>query len=437
MPQILVNVLGIVAILAIAVLLSKRRRKIRLRVVAPAFALQAVVAFIVLWTPLGRAGIQGMANGVAALLSYATAGTEFLFGASAANPLAGSFALGALPVIIFFASLVSILYYLGIMQLVVRWVGGAIGWITGISEVESLGAAANIFVGQSESPLVVRPYLAALPPSGIFTLMTVGMAGVAGTILAAYAGLLGAKYLPYLLAAAFMSAPGGVLMAKIIMPDDEGEPEPAGDPVVLPHGRVSAEGPAAITEGGKPHEVAVAEGEEQRPANLIEAAAQGAQTGVRLAVAVGAMVLAFVALVALANGLLGWAGGLLGYPTLSFQGILGTLFAPVMYLLGIPWHEAQNAGGLFGTKIVLNEFVAFIDLGKMGPDALSDRSRAIVTFALCGFANFSSIAIQLAVTGGLAPNQRPVIARLGLRALAAGSLSNLMSAALAGLFLSL
>ena len=437
MPLVVVNLFGIVAILAIAVALSKRRRNIRLRVVAPAFALQAVIAFIVLYTPWGRAAIQGMANGVAALLSYATAGTEFLFGASAANPLAGSFALGALPVIIFFASLVSILYYLGIMQLVVRWVGGALGWITGISEVESLGAAANIFVGQSESPLVVRPYLAALPPSGIFTLMTVGMAGVAGTILAAYAGLLGPKYLPYLLAAAFMSAPGGVLMAKIIMPDDEGEPEPAPDPIVLPHGRVSAEGPAAITEGGKPHEVAVAEGEEQRAANIIEAAAQGAQTGVRLAVAVGAMVLAFVALVALANGLLGWAGGLFGYPALSFQGVLGTLFAPVMYLLGIPWQEAQHAGGLFGTKIVLNEFVAFIDLGKMGPEVLSDRSRAIVTFALCGFANFSSIAIQLAVTGGLAPNQRPVIARLGLRALAAGSLSNLMSAALAGLFLSL
>jgi len=297
MSQVLINLVGIVAILAIAVALSKRRRRIRLRVVGPAFALQAVIAFIVLWTPWGRAGIQGMANGVAALLSYATAGTEFLFGASAANPLAGSFALGALPVIIFFASLVSILYYLGIMQLVVRWVGGAIGWITGISQVESLGAAANIFVGQSESPLVVRPYLAALPPSGIFTLMTVGMAGVAGTILAAYAGLLGEKYLPYLLAAAFMSAPGGVLMAKIVMPDDDDEPEPVDQHIALPHGRVSAEGPAAITEGGKPHEVAVAEGEEQRAANIIEAAAQGAQTGVRLAVAVGAMVLAFVALV--------------------------------------------------------------------------------------------------------------------------------------------
>jgi CNT family concentrative nucleoside transporter len=437
MPQLLVNLVGIAAILAIAFALSARRRKIRLRVVAPAFGLQVAIAFVVLWTPWGKAVIKGMADGVAALLSYAGAGTEFLFGASASNPLANSFALGALPVIIFFASLVSILYHLGIMQRVVRWIGGAIGWITGISRVESLGAAANIFVGQSESPLVVRPYLAALPPSGIFTLMTVGMAGVAGTILAAYAGLLGAKYLPFLLAAAFMSAPGGIVMAKIIMPDDADEPEPAAEHIELPQARVSAEGPAAITEGGKPHEVQVAEGEEQRAANLIEAAAQGAQTGVRLAVAVGAMVLAFVALVALANGLLGWAGGLFGYPQLSFQGILGTLFSPVMYLLGIPWREAQVAGGLFGTKIVLNEFVAFIDLGHIQAGVLSERSRAIVTFALCGFANFSSIAIQMAVTGGLAPNQRPVIARLGLRALAAGSLANLMSAALAGLFLSI
>ena len=434
-PKI-VNLAGILSILAIAWLLSTNRKAIRLRSVGPAFALQAVIAFLVLYTSWGRAAIQGASHGVSALLGYANAGTEFLFGASDANPLANSFALGALPVIIFFAALVSILYYLGIMQLIIRWVGGALGWVTGISRVESLGAAANIFVGQSESPLVVRPYLAALAPSQIFTLMAVGMAGVAGTILAAYAGLLGEGYLPYLLAAAVMSAPGGILMAKIIMPD-EGRIADAETSIALPEGRVSGEGPAAIVEGGKPHEVEVAEAtpEHEKAANLIEAAAQGAQTGVKLAVAVGAMVLAFVALVALANGILGGIGGWFGYPQLSFQGILGTVFAPFMYLLGIPWAEAQVAGGLFGTKIVLNEFVAFIDLGALGPEALSDRSRAIVTFALCGFANFSSIAIQMAVTGGLAPNQRPVIARLGLRALAAGSLANLMSAALAGLFI--
>ena len=430
----LVNLIGIVAILAIAFLLSTDRKRIRLRVVGPAFLLQAVIAFLVLYTPWGRAGIQAAANGVAALLGYATTGTEFLFGASDTNPLANTFALGALPVIIFFASLVSILYYLGIMQRVVRWVGGAIAWVTGISRVESLGAAANIFVGQSESPLVVRPYLAALAPSQLFTLMTVGMAGVAGTILAAYAGLLGPEYLPFLLAAAFMSAPGGILMAKMIMPDPAVVPVPD-EPIALPKGRVSAEGPAAITEGETPHEVAAAMDGDHKAANIIEAAAQGAQTGVKLAVAVGAMVLAFVALVALANGILGGIGGWFGYPELSFQGLLGWVFSPVMFLLGIPWGEAQVAGGLFGTKVVLNEFVAFIDLGQMGPDQLGARARAIVTFALCGFANFSSIAIQMAVTGGLAPNQRPVIARLGLRALAAGSLANLMSAALAGLFL--
>ncbi|WP_341712520.1 nucleoside transporter C-terminal domain-containing protein [Erythrobacter sp.] len=437
MPPILINLVGILAILLIAFVLSVGKRRIKLRVVGAAFALQAFMAFLVLGTSGGRAVIQGMADGVAALLSYAGKGTQFLFGPDESNPLAHTFALGALPVIIFFAALVSILYHLGIMQRVVRWVGGAIGFVTGISRVESLGAAANIFVGQSESPLVVRPYLAALEPSRLFTLMSVGMAGVAGTILAAYAGLLGKDYLPFLLAAAFMSAPGGILMAKIIMPDEDAPvADPEGD-IALPQSRISGEGPAAITEGDKPHEVEVAETFEEghKPANIIEAAAQGAQTGVKLAVAVGAMVLAFVALVALANGILGGIGGWFGIADLSFQKLLGFVFAPVMFLLGVPWAEAGVAGGLFGTKIVLNEFVAFIDLGAMEPGSLSNRTRAIVTFALCGFANFSSIAIQMAVTGGLAPNQRPVIARLGIRALAAGSLANLMSAALAGLFL--
>ena len=417
------GVLGIIAILALAWLVSANRTAIRFRVVAAAFALQAVIAWLVIYTSWGRAGIQGMSDGVANLLGYATKGTEFLFGPSETNPLAHTFAIAALPVIIFFASLIAILYHLGIMQRVVRWVGGAIGWVTGISRVESLGAAANIFVGQSESPLTIRPYIAALTPAQLFTVMTVGMAGVAGTILAAYASLLGPQYLPYLLAAAFMSAPGGILMAKMIMPDDP----PAPDELPL--------------EGGKAEEdqVDVAETfeEGERPANIIMAAAQGAQTGVKLAVAVGAMVLAFVALVALANGLLGGIGGWFGYPELSFQQLVGYVFKPIMYLIGIPWTEAGTAGGLFGTKVVLNEFVAFIDLGNAQGVAasLSDRTRAIITFALCGFANFSSIAIQMAVTGGLAPNQRPVIARLGLRALLAGSLANLMSAALAGLML--
>ena len=423
MNERLLGIAGIMVILAIAVALSSNRRAIRLRVVGAAFALQATIAFLVLYTPWGRAAIEGLSAGVANLLGYANKGTEFLFGPSASNPLAHTFAIAALPVIIFFASLVAILYYLGIMQRVVRWVGGAIGWVTGIGRVEALGSAANIFVGQSESPLVVRPYLANLNPAQIFCLMTVGMAGVAGTILAAYASLLGPQYLPYLLAAAFMSAPGGILMAKIIMPDDL----PSGDELPLTGG------------SGPDDQIDVAETFEagERPANIIMAAGQGAQTGVKLAVAVGAMVLAFVALVALANGILGGIGGWFGIEGLSFQMLIGYVFKPIMFLIGVPWNEAGTAGGLFGTKLVLNEFVAFIDLGNPqgAAAALSDRSRAIVTFALCGFANFSSIAIQLAVTGNLAPNQRPTIARLGIRALIAGSLANLMSAALAGLLI--
>ncbi|WP_375404589.1 NupC/NupG family nucleoside CNT transporter [uncultured Sphingomonas sp.] len=420
MNRLAIGLLGIAVILGIAVLLSTDRRAIRLRVVGAAFALQVAVAVIVLYTPWGVRALGGASAGVSALLGYAKAGTDFLFGPLASPAIGGnSFAIAALPVIIFFASLVSILYYLGVMQLVVRWIGGAIERVIGVSKVESLCAAANIFVGQSESPLVIRPYLAGLTPPQLFTVMTSGMAGVAGTILAAYASM-GIR-IEYLLAASFMAAPGGILMAKIMMPDAPSSPLPARDGLGVGTERSEALATDAAYD-------------EEKPANIIMAAAQGAQTGVKLAVAVGAMVLAFVALVALANGLLGAVGGLFGYPALSFQGLLGYVFAPIMFLLNVPWNEAGIAGGLFGQKIVLNEFVAYISLGAQGGQ-LSSRTVAVITFALCGFANFSSIAIQMAVTGGLAPNQRPVIARLGLRALAAGSLANLMSAALAGLLI--
>ncbi len=410
-----------VVILAVAILLSSNRRFIRFRVVGAAFALQASLAALVLYVPWGKTVLEFMSNGVSNLLGYAGEGTKFIFGPLASPEIGGnSFAIAALPVIIFFASLISILYYLGIMQYVIRWIGGGLQKITGISKVESLCAAANIFVGQSESPLVIRPYLAGLNQQQLFCVMTVGMAGVAGTILAAYASM-GIR-IDYLLAAAFMSAPGGILMAKLMMPDIPPMPVNEGDPALAnPH---PDDEPVMVHDDG-----------EEKPANIIMAATQGAQTGVKLAVAVGAMVLAFVALVALANGILGGIGGWFGQPDLSFQQIVGYVFAPLMYLLGVPWDEAIQAGGLFGTKIVLNEFVAFIDLGAL--KTLSAPTVAIVTFALCGFANILSVAIQIAITGGLAPNQRPMIAKLGLKALAAGSLSNLMSAALAGLFLSL
>ncbi|MET4897349.1 NupC/NupG family nucleoside CNT transporter [Sphingomonadaceae bacterium jetA1] len=444
MKHFAIGIAGICVILAIAVALSTDRRAIRLRVVGAAFALQAGIAVLILYVPLGKRVLQTLSGGVARLLGYANEGTKFLFGPLASDPLGHNFAIQALPVIIFFAALVSILYYLGIMQLVVRWLGGAIEKVIGVSKVESLCAAANVFVGQSESPLVIRPYLAGLSPAQLFTVMTSGMAGVAGTILAAYASM--GISIEYLLAASFMAAPGGILMAKIIMPDRR-EP-PAGE---LPLEDMPAEerdirlaasrrigpglGLAALpSEGAAGEPLPEASHDEEKPANIIMAAAQGAQTGVKLAVAVGAMVLAFVALVALANGLLGGLGDMVGISGLSFQALLGYVFQPIMLLLNVPWNEAGIAGGLFGEKIVLNEFVAYIDLGKQAAQ-LSPRTVAIITFALCGFANFSSIAIQMAVTGSLAPNQRPTIARLGIRALIAGSLANLMSAALAGLLI--
>ena len=420
MERLFIGLAGIAVILGIAVLLSSDRRAIRLRIVGAAFALQAGIAVLVLYSSFGKVVLGEMSGGVANLLGYSQKGTEFLFGKMATPEIGGqSFAIAALPVIIFFASLVSILYYLGIMQFVVRWVGGGIEKVIGVSKVESLCAAANIFVGQSESPLVIRPYLAGLTPAQLFTVMTSGMAGVAGTILAAYASM-GIR-IDYLLAASFMAAPGGILMAKIIMPDR----------VMPPEGELALGDQPGESGAGEP--MPQATHDEETPANLIMAAAQGAQTGVRLAVAVGAMVLAFVALVALANGLLGGLGNIIGLPGLSFQGLLGYVFAPIMFLLNVPWSEAGIAGGLFGQKIVLNEFVAYISLGTQ--QGLSARTIAVITFSLCGFANFSSIAIQMAVTGSLAPNQRPMIAKLGLRALAAGSLANLMSAALAGLLI--
>jgi Nucleoside permease len=433
------SLIGIVLIMAAAFLLSSDRKAIRPRVVGAAFALQAGLAALVLYVPFGNRLLRGAASGVESLLGYAHAGVEFLFGPLASPEIGGtSFAIAALPVIIFFASLISILYYLRIMPLVIRWIGGALEKVTGISKVESLCAASNIFVGQSESPLVIRPYLANLNPSQLFCVMTVGLAGVAGTILAAYASM-GIR-IDFLVAAAFMSAPGGIFMAKMIMPDPRG---PHADETAIREGAIPPAGMTAaalnrenVTNQPGLHidEPEAADHEDEQAANIIMAASQGAQTGVKLAVAVGAMVLAFVALIALANGIVGWLGSLFGFGDVTFQSLIGYLFAPIFYLLAVPdWAEALQAGGLFGTKIVLNEFVSFIDLGNAS--GLSPRTVAVVTFALCGFANFSSIAIQMAVTGGLAPNQRPVIAKLGIRALAAGSLSNLMSAALAGLFL--
>ena len=400
----LIGLVGIAAILAIAVAASTNRRAIKLRVVGAAFALQATLAVFVLYWSKGRDVIDWLSDGVLAVINFSKAGIDMVFGPLANADVVGfSFAINVLPIIIFFSALMSVLYHLRIMEWVVKGVGGALHRIIGTGGVESMNAAANIFVGQTEAPLVVRPYLKGLTEPQMFAVMTSGLASVAGTVLAAYM-LMGAE-LKYLLAASFMAAPGGLLMAKIIMPDGEGW--------VRGHEELKMERSS--------HE------------NVILAAAVGAADGLRLAVNIGAMLIAFVALIALFNGIVGLVTGWFGYE-LTLQKILGWIFAPLMFLLSVPWSEAQAAGALFGEKLILNEFVAFSHLNDYLADA-SERTRAVVTFSLCGFANLSSIAILLGGLGVLVPEKRELIARFGLRAVAAGSLSNLMSAALAGLLL--
>lgn len=406
--EILIGLVGIAVILVVAVLLSTDRRRIRLRVVGPAFALQAAIAALVLYVPAGQAAIGAMARGVETLLGFSRAGIEMVFGGLTEVNGVASLAINILPIIVFFSALVSVLYFFRIMQLIVRYLGGFLQRVMGVNRVEALFAAANVLVGQSESPLVVRGYLRGLSGAQLFALMVTGMAGVAGSILAAYAQM-GVR-IEYLLAAAFMSAPGGLLMAKLLMPDP-------------------ASAPAA--------EAAPGEAEpEERASNLFMAIFQGAEDGVKLAVSVAAMLVVFVALIALCNGILGGIAGLFGAPELTLQRILGWLFAPVMFLLNVPWAEARTAGQLFGEKLILNEFVAYLHYGPIR-DTLSPHTQAVVTFALCGFANISSIAIQMGVLGGLVPERRPLIAQLGPRALLGASLANLMSAALAGLMLTI
>ena len=402
----LIGLVGIVVLLAIAFLFSSNRKAINLRIVAAAFALQVAVAVFVLYSDWGSAAIDSMSTGVQAVIDFSQAGIDMVFGPLAdVDKIGFSFAVKVLPIIIFFSALMSVLYHLRVMEWVVKLVGGFLHKVIGTGAVESMNAAANIFVGQTEAPLVVRPYLKGLTEPQMFAVMVSGLASIAGTVLAAYA-MMGAE-MRYLLAAAFMAAPGGLLMAKIIIPDDK------------------------VVAAGEPEKFVMEKSEHK---NLILAAASGTTDGLRLAANIGAMLVAFVALIALFNGIVGWAGSLFGLE-LTLQKILGWLFAPLMYVLSIPWAEAQAAGALFGEKVILNEFVAFSHLNDILGDA-SARTYAITTFALCGFANLSSIAILLGGLGVLVPEKRDLIGQLGLKAVLAGSLSNLMSAALAGLLLS-
>ncbi|HGH6024979.1 TPA: NupC/NupG family nucleoside CNT transporter [Vibrio mimicus] len=399
------SLLGMGAILLIAWLLSTNRKNINLRTVSLALLLQIFFALLVLYVPAGKDALNSVTGAVSQLINYGQDGIGFVFGGLANGSVGFVFAINVLGIIIFFSALISGLYHLGIMPKVINLIGGGLQKLLGTGRAESLSATANIFVGMIEAPLVVKPYLNKMTDSQFFAVMTGGLASVAGGTLVGYASL--GVELNYLIAAAFMSAPAGLLMAKIMLPETEKiDVVTADDELDLP-----------------------------KATNVVEAIADGAMSGVKIAVAVGATLLAFVSVIALLNGLLGWFGGWFGIE-LSFELIMGYVFAPVAWLIGIPWHEAITAGSLIGNKVVVNEFVAFIQLIEV-KQQLSAHSQAIITFALCGFANISTMAILIGGLGSLVPERRAFISKYGFRAIGAGVLANLMSASIAGVILSL
>lgn len=402
----MVSLLGIALLLAIAVLLSSSRKSINIRTVGGAFALQAIVGAFVLYFEPGKELLLKATQFVANIIGYSQEGINFLFGPVGDKSIAFIFAFNVLPVIVFFSSLIAVLYHLKVMTVIIRVIGGFLQKVLGTSKPESMSAAANIFVGQTEAPLVVRPFIPKMTSSELFAVMVGGLASIAGSVMAGYAGM--GVELKYLLAASFMAAPGGLLMAKIILPETS-----------VANDTLTQEDTEATTY-----------------ANVFDAAASGAASGMQLALNVGAMLLAFIALIAMLNGLIGWTGGLLGYQDVTFEGILGYVLQPLAWAIGVPWEEARLAGSFIGQKFVVNEFVAYLNFLE-NQSSLSASSQAIITFALCGFANLSSIAILMGGIGAMAPTRRKEIAKLGLKAVFAATLANLMSASLAGFYLSL
>ncbi|WP_263312158.1 NupC/NupG family nucleoside CNT transporter [Brachybacterium atlanticum] len=476
MLDVLWGIGGMAGLLLIAFALSSNRRAIRPRTVVGAFALQLVLGAIVLYWGPGRWALQQMSAGFQAVIDTSSEGISFLFGGLLPAEGEGTiFALQVLPVIIFFASLTAVLYHWRILPWIVQLLGGALGRLLGTGYGESVNTAANIFLGQTEAPLVIRPYLGSLSRSGLFAVMVGGLSTVAGSVLVGYS-LLGAP-LEYLIAASFMAAPGALLMAKILLPEDDPEAvareaelvaattrrkgrgmapsadgTAAADDTAAGVGTAAADGAAPISatavdsavtsdapapSGGTSSAATSAEDDEEDTlsySNVIDAAAGGAADGLRLALTVGAMLLAFISLIALINLLIGTVGGWFGADDLTFQQILGWVFAPIMVMIGVPLDEAVASGSFVGQKVVVNEFVAFAGFGPE-IDTFSPKTAAITSFALTGFANLSSLGILLGGLGGLAPERRPEIAQLGLKAILAGTLANLMSATIAGIML--
>lgn len=400
---ILNSIIGILFIFAVAYLLSNNKKRIKWRTIIIGFLIQFGFALSVLKWSVGKYVLSKVALGVQSVIDYAQEGISFVFG-SLAND--GSiFFVNVLCVIIFISAVVSILYYLGIMQFVIRVIGGALSRLLGTSQLETISSSANIFLGQTEAPLLIKPYVSKLTESELFAVMVGGLASVSGSILVGYS-MLGIP-IEYLISAAFMAAPAGLIIAKILCPETE-------------HDKVQNE----------------VEMIKDNSANVVDAASKGAIDGLGLVLNIAAIILAFVAVIALINGLIGWIGGWFGVSDLSLQGILGWIFSPVAAIIGVPWGEAVTAGSLIGQKLILNEFVAFSNMAPLLPE-LSAKTTAIVTFALCGFANISSIAILIGGIGGMAPNRKADIARLGWKAVLGGTLANLLSATIAGLLLTI
>ncbi len=397
----MIGLVGICLLPVLAWLLSTDRRAVNWRTVGGAFGLQVAVGAAALYLPPGRAILEWVAAAASQILDYSLVGIEFVFGSLASDSFGFIFAFRVLPVIVFFSALIAVLYYLRVMTWIVRIFGGLLQRALRSSRSESISAAANVVVGLVDAPLVVRPFIPTMTRSELFAVMVGGLATVAGSVMAGYAAA-GIEF-KYLIAASFMAAPGGLMMAKLMVPETE---EPKND---------------------------IADLDEGRPVNIFDAAASGAMLGLRIAAAVGAMLIAIIGLIALLNGIIGWLGGFVGAPDLTFQQLIGWLFMPIAWIIGVPWAEAAQAGSFIGQKLVLNEFVAYLEFAPHIPE-LSEGTVVIVTFALCGFANFGSVAILLGGLSAIAPNRREDIARFGMRALIAGTLANLMSASLAGIF---
>ncbi len=404
--QVLMSLIGVLTIFGIAILLSSNRKRINRRTILIAFAIQTTIAALILFVPAGSIVLDTIVKGVQRVINYGNDGIAFVFGPKINESLGFTIAFNVLPVIVFFAALMSVLYYLGIMQRVVGLFGGALHRLLQTSRVESVSAVSNIFVGHTDAPLVVRPYLASMTQSELFAVMTGGCATIAGAVMMGYANM--GIDLKYLITASFMAAPGGLMMAKIMMPE--------------------ADTPAT--------DIDVEVSEEDGPVNIFEAIGNGAMTGLRVAVSVGAMLIAFVALIYMINGMLTGVGTWFGMEDLTLQWLLGQVFSPIAFLLGVPWSEASQAGSLIGQKLVINEFYAYVSFLEV-KEGLSEYTQLVVTFALCGFANLSSIAILLGGLGAVVPARRHDIARLGLKAVIGGTLVNLMNASLAGLFFAL